>query len=452
MRVSEFGFELPEELIAQHPPAQRGSSRMLVLDRATGAVRDGWFRELPELLRAGDLLVLNDSRVLPARLFARRAGAKRQALRAVLDASSDQHEDLVRLQAGDAQKKTPEPTGTVEILLTEEVEAEPALQTPDVGDAAGQPQGKVWKVLARPAKKVVPGERLLFFDEDKSESGFPAGMTDKSRFPSGMTTKRSEGASGRGAPVLQAEVLSVGCYGERTVRFAPVEDFYGVVSRIGHMPLPPYIRREQAEGPDSDEDRERYQTVYARQVGSAAAPTAGLHFTPEVLEALERRGVEVRRITLHVGLGTFQPVRVENVEEIRLHAERYTMPEETAEALKRALREGRRVIAVGTTTTRTLEHVAAEAGAGERENWVERIEAHSGSTSIFLRPGHRFRVVSGLLTNFHLPESTLVMLVSAMATPEGDPNAGRQRVLAAYRHAVEAGYRFYSYGDCMLVV
>ena len=417
MRVSEFGFELPEELIAQHPPAERGSSRMLVLDRATGAVRDGWFRELPELLRAGDLLVLNDSRVLPARLFARRAGAKR-------------HES------------SPEPTGTVEILLTEEVEAEPALQTPHVGEPLGQPLGKVWKVLARPAKKVVPGERLLFFDE----SGFPVGMTDK------RSKGECEGASGRGAPVLTAEVLSVGCYGERTVRFAPVDDFYGVVSRIGHMPLPPYIRREQAAGPDSDEDRERYQTVYARQVGSAAAPTAGLHFTPEVLEALERWGVEVRRITLHVGLGTFQPVRVENVEEIRLHAERYTMPEETAEALKRTLREGRRVIAVGTTTTRTLEHVAAEAGAGERENWVDRIEAHSGSTSIFLRPGHRFRVVSGLVTNFHLPESTLVMLVSAMAAPEGEPDAGRRRVLAAYRHAVEAGYRFYSYGDCMLVV
>jgi len=403
VKVSDFHFELPEELIAQHPPAERGSSRMLVLDRATGAVRDGWFRELPELLQAGDLLVLNDSRVLPARLFARRAGAKRQ-------------------------ESSPEPTGTIEILLTEEVEAEPALQTPDVGEAAGQPLGKVWKVLACPAKKVVPGERLLFFEAGES------------------------GQATADAPVLTAEVLSVGCYGERTIRFAPVEDFYGVVSRIGHMPLPPYIRREQAAGPDSEEDRERYQTVYARQVGSAAAPTAGLHFTPEVLDALERRGVEVQRITLHVGLGTFQPVRVENVEDIRLHAERYTMPEETAEALKRALREGRRVIAVGTTTTRTLEHVAAEAGAGERENWVERIEAHSGSTSIFLRPGHRFRVVSGLLTNFHLPESTLVMLVSAMATPEGDPNAGRQRVLAAYRHAVEAGYRFYSYGDCMLVV
>ena len=397
MRVSEFSFDLPEELIAQHPPEMRGASRMLVFDRATGAVRDAAFRELPEFLRAGDVLVLNDSRVLPARLFARRAGAKRQ-------------------------ESSPEPTGTIEILLTEEVSPEPTLQTRDVGQPAGHLQGVVWNVLARPAKKVVPGETLLFFEGDAPD------------------------------PALKAEVISLGCYGERTIRFSPVEDFYGVVSRIGHMPLPPYIRREQAGEPDSDEDRERYQTVYAEQVGSAAAPTAGLHFTPEVLADLEAKGVEVRRITLHVGLGTFQPVRVENVEEIRLHAERYTLPADTAEALREALKEGRRVVAVGTTTTRTLEHVAAAAGAGERQDWVDRLEAHSGSTSIFLSPGHRFQVVSGLLTNFHLPESTLLMLVSAIAAPENEPDLGRQRVLAAYRHAVAAGYRFYSYGDCMLVV
>jgi len=427
VRVSEFGFELPEELIAQHPPAERGASRMLVFDRATGAVQDAAFRELPDFLQAGDVLVLNDSRVLPARLFARRAGAKRQALRAVLDASSDKREGGVQSPAGDAQKKTPEPTGTIEILLTEEVSPEPALQTRDVGEPARHPQGMVWNVLARPAKKVVPGETLLFFEQQQG------------------TEEATE-------PVLRAEVISLGCYGERTIRFSPVQDFYGVVSRIGHMPLPPYIRREQAGEPDSAEDRERYQTVYAEQVGSAAAPTAGLHFTPEVLADLEAKGVEVRRITLHVGLGTFQPVRVENVEEIRLHAERYTLPADTAEALREALKEGSRVVAVGTTTTRTLEHVAAAAGAGERQDWVDRLEAHSGSTSIFLSPGHRFQVVSGLLTNFHLPESTLLMLVSAIAAPENEPDLGRQRVLAAYRHAVAAGYRFYSYGDCMLVV
>jgi S-adenosylmethionine:tRNA ribosyltransferase-isomerase len=284
----------------------------------------------------------------------------------------------------------------------------------------------LWNALVRPAKKVVPGETLLFFAPGAAEAG--------------------------GEPVLRAEVTSLGCYGERTVRFSPAEDFYETVSRIGHMPLPPYIRRDQAEEPDSDEDRERYQTVYAEQVGSAAAPTAGLHFTPEVLESVKARGVEIRTVTLHVGLGTFQPVRVENVEEVRLHAERYTLTADTAEAIRRALRDGRRIIAVGTTTTRTLEHVAAEALAAASDDWISAIQPHSGSTSIFIAPGHRFRVVSGLLTNFHLPESTLLMLVAAMAAPEGEPDLGRQRVLAAYRHAVAAGYRFYSYGDCMLMV
>jgi S-adenosylmethionine:tRNA ribosyltransferase-isomerase len=216
------------------------------------------------------------------------------------------------------------------------------------------------------------------------------------------------------------------------------------------MPLPPYIRREQAAGPDSAEDfevedRERYQTVYAKQVGSAAAPTAGLHFTPEILDALGERGVEIATITLHVGLGTFQPVRVSELKDIRLHAERYTLPAATAQALNRAIRDGRRVIAVGTTTTRTLEHIAAQAGGAGRTE----LEAHSGSTSIFVGPGHRFRIVNGLLTNFHLPESTLLMLVSAFA---GDGDAGRQRALAAYAHAVREDYRFYSYGDCMLLV
>jgi S-adenosylmethionine:tRNA ribosyltransferase-isomerase len=401
VKVSEFHFDLPAELIAQHPPAERGASRMLVVRREQGTgnreqqrLQDAWFRELPEFLRPGDLLVLNDSRVLPARLFARRAGA----LRAVLDAS--------RPVAGATR-----PPGTVEVLLTEQVDpADPSL----------------WNALVRPAKKVVPGETLMFF---------------------------APGAADAGAePVLRAEVTSLGCYGERTLRFSPADDFYAIVSRIGHMPLPPYIRRDQAEEPDSEEDRERYQTVYSQQLGSAAAPTAGLHFTPEVLESLQASGVEIRYVTLHVGLGTFQPVRVDNVEEIRLHAERYTLPADTAEAIRRALRDGRRIIAVGTTTTRTLEHVAAEALATASGDWVTGIQPHSGATSIFIAPGHRFRIVSGLLTNFHLPESTLLMLVSALAAPDSEPDVGRQRVLAAYAHAVTAGYRFYSYGDCMLMV
>jgi S-adenosylmethionine:tRNA ribosyltransferase-isomerase len=430
VRVADFHFELPEELIAQHPPAERGSSRMLVLGKEQGAgdreqeaadgLVDAWFRDLPGFLRAGDLLVLNDSRVLPARLFATRGG--------------------LTTQAG-----SPLPSGVVEVLLTEEIEedrpeADHPSQKRDGGHRIdGHPEKKtdagilrsaqndnsgghdnsvgrrpvghpaLWRALVRPARKVVVGERLEFREA--------------------------------GEVVLAAEVVAAGEFGERTLRFAPVEDFYERVGRIGHMPLPPYIRRE-AERPDAEEDRERYQTVYSHEPGSAAAPTAGLHFTPEILAALEARGVEVRYVTLHVGLGTFQPVRVSELKDIRLHSERYTLPAATAEALNRARTEGRRVVAVGTTTTRTLEHIGALVGDGG-------FQAHSGSTSIFIGPGHRFRVVGGLLTNFHLPESTLLMLVSAFA---GDGDRGRQKVLAAYAHAVRAGYRFYSYGDCMLVL
>ena len=390
MLVSDFHFDLPAELIAQHPPAARGASRMLVLDRASGRLADERFENLPQLLQPGDLLLLNDSRVLPARLFARRAGMG-------------------------TQTNSPRPAGLIEVLLTEEVEDRADRAKENAGilplrDAQGQnDKSLVWRVLVKPARKVHPGETLQFH------------------------------AAG-GVSALTAEVVGAGEFGERTLRFAPVEDFYGTLARIGHMPLPPYIRREQAREMDSTEDRERYQTVYAHALGSAAAPTAGLHFTPEVLAALAARGVEIAYLTLHVGLGTFQPVRVDRLEDIRLHSERYTLPAATAEALNRALMEGRRVVAVGTTTTRTLEHVADIAGGG-------RIEAHSGSTSIFIGPGHRFRIVDGLLTNFHLPESTLLMLVSAFAGERG-----RETVLAAYAHAVRERYRFYSYGDCMVVV
>jgi len=361
MLVSEFGYELPEELIAQRPPEVRGASRMLVLDRRTGEFADRMFAELPSLLKAGDLLVLNDSRVLPARLFATRVG--------------------LTTQVG-----SPVPSGHVEVLLVQRM--------------AGTEN--VWSALVKPAKKVQVGERLLF---------------------------------GEG---LRAEVMAAGEFGERTLRFEAVEDFYGALERVGHLPLPPYIRRAKEE-PNTVEDRERYQTVYSAERGSAAAPTAGLHFTPEVLAELKARGVEVVTLTLHVGLGTFQPVRVERTEEIRLHAEPYTISAETAEAVNRARVEGRRVIAAGTTTTRTLEHLAREA---EARGGV--IEAGSGLTSLFLSPGTEFKVVGGLLTNFHLPESTLLMLVSAFA--------GREQVLAAYAHAVEERYRFFSYGDCMLIL
>ncbi len=369
MRVADFHFELPEELIAQAPPAVRGSSRMLLVDRETGALADDRFSNLPARLRAGDLLVLNDSRVLPARLFAVRAGARTQA-------------------------KSPSPSGRIEVLLTQQI-------APDT-----------WSALVRPGKKVLVGETLSFPGPD-------------------------------GQPLLTADVLTAGDFGERTVRFAPDARFYEHLERIGHMPLPPYIHREK-DAPDSDEDRQRYQTVYSTERGSAAAPTAGLHFTPEILAELEARGVEIARITLHVGLGTFQPVRVEHLDEIRLHTEHYTLPAATAEALNRAVADRRRIIAVGTTTTRTLEHCAAEEPGC--------LEPHSGATSIFLRPGHRFRLVSGLLTNFHLPQSTLLMLVSAFLAPAEEPEQGRHKALAAYAHAVRERYRFFSYGDCMLIL
>ncbi len=372
MRVSDFHFDLPEELIAQSPPLVRGSSRMLVLNRKDREYRDDFFRNLPTLLRPGDLLVLNDSRVIPARLFATRARG-------------------VHTQSG-----SPDPTGRIEVLLTKHI------------------AGDEWNALVRPSRKVQPGEKLHF------------------------------SAPGETAVLLEAEILAAGEFGERTLRFAPVPDFRAILDRIGHMPLPPYIHRE-----DGLQDRERYQTVYAQAVqdgnGSAAAPTAGLHFTPESLTQLKEHGILTATVTLHVGLGTFQPVRVESLEEIRLHAEQYTLSAETAAAINLALREGRRVIAAGTTVTRTLEHCAHIASAESFEPHAGlRLYPHSGETSIFLSPGCQFRVVSGLLTNFHLPESTLLMLVSAFA--------GREFVLAAYTHAVRERYRFFSYGDCMLIL
>ncbi len=372
VRVADFHFDLPEELIAQSPPLVRGSSRMLVLNRKDREYRDDFFRNLPDLLRPGDLLVLNDSRVIPARLFATRARG-------------------LHTQPG-----SPDPSGRIEVLLTKHI------------------AGDEWSALVRPGRKVQSGEKLHF------------------------------AAPGETAVLLEAEVLAAGEFGERTLRFAPVPDFRAILDRIGHMPLPPYIHRE-----DSLEDRERYQTVYAHIAqdgnGSAAAPTAGLHFTPETLTQLKEHGIQTATITLHVGLGTFQPVRVENVEEIRLHAEQYTLSAETAEAINLALREGRRVIAAGTTVTRTLEHCAHLAVADSFEPHAGlRLHPHSGETSIFLSPGYQFRVVNGLLTNFHLPESTLLMLVSAFAE--------RRFVLAAYAHAVRERYRFFSYGDCMLIL
>jgi S-adenosylmethionine:tRNA ribosyltransferase-isomerase len=368
VRVADFHFDLPEELIAQSPPPVRGSSRMLILDRHAGEYRDDFFRNLPQLLHPGDLLILNDSRVLPARLYATRA------------------------RGANTQASSPDPTGRIEVLLTQKLSE------------------YEWTTLVRPGRKVQPGEHLHFAS------------------PNNPT------------PLLEAEVITAGDYGERTLRFKPNGDFRAIIERIGHMPLPPYIHRD-----DTLEDRERYQTVFAQQTGSAAAPTAGLHFTPEILDQLRLRGIQIETVTLHVGLGTFQPVRAENVEDIHLHAERYTLPPATAEAINTALREKRRIIASGTTATRTLEHCAHHASTDAFEPHAGvRLHPHSGETSIFISPGYRFRVVSGLLTNFHLPQSTLLMLVSAFA--------GREAVLAAYAHAVRERYRFFSYGDCMLIL
>jgi S-adenosylmethionine:tRNA ribosyltransferase-isomerase len=389
--VADYDFDLPAELIAQQPPAERGLSRMLGLDRATGALRDGMFAEFPSMLKAGDLLVLNDSRVIPARLYARRtlrlAESPEPPAPQSLRAPSLRLFSGARVGEQEAQPGSShlEQSGRIEVLLTEPAGADH------------------WRALVKPGKKVGVGQRLQFHS--------PLGKIE-----------------------LEAEVLDRGERGERLLRFEPVDDFFGVLDQIGHMPLPPYIRRG-----DAVEDRARYQTVFSREPGSVAAPTAGLHFTPEVLVALAARGVEIARVTLHVGLGTFAPLRVDRVEDVRLHRERYTLPSDAADAVNRAVSEGRRIVAVGTTVVRTLEAVAAAAHKGGGA-WLA---PHSGTTEIFISPGFQFRIVGALLTNFHLPQSSLLMLVSAFA--------GRERVLAAYAHAVREKYRFFSYGDCMFL-
>jgi S-adenosylmethionine:tRNA ribosyltransferase-isomerase len=337
---------------------------MLLFDRTTGRYHDNFFCNLPQILQPGDLLILNDSRVLPARLYATRARG---------------------LQT---QQNSPDPSGRIEVLLTQQLTA------------------NEWTALVRPSRKIQPGERLLFHAPNEVE------------------------------PALEAEILAASEFGERTIRFSPVPDFLAVLNKIGHMPLPPYIHRE-----DSEADRDRYQTVFSRQSGSAAAPTAGLHFTPEIITQLKQNGIQIETITLHVGLGTFQPVRAKKLEDIRLHSEHYTLPPSTAEAINTALREGRRIIATGTTTTRTLEHCALTSIGNV-------LTPHSGQTRIFISPGHEFKIVGGLLTNFHLPESTLLMLVSAFAGSQ----TGKELIRAAYVHAIQERYRFFSYGDCMLLL
>lgn len=350
MTLSDFDFELPRELIAQHPPADRGDSRMLLVDRAAGRFEDRRFVDLPSFLGTGDVLTLNNSRVLPARLLGRRAGR----------AGSDERQP---------------PSGKIEALLVKRLTEAP-------------PE---WLAMVKPGKRICEGDRLVF------SGGF------------------------------EAEVRGRSEDGLRTLRFQPVDDFEAALQQAGRMPLPPYIERD----PDP-RDSERYQTVYAKSPGSAAAPTAGLHFTPQMLDRVREAGARTAEITLHVGLGTFQPVREERIEQHSMHAESFEISAEAAHRLS----EAKRVIAAGTTVVRTLEH-AAQLGAA-------RIEAGAGETDIFIRPGYRFQVVDALLTNFHLPRSTLLMLVCAFA--------GRELMLEAYRRAIREQYRFFSYGDCMLIV
>jgi len=360
--VSDFDFHLPDELIAQHPLPARDESRMLHLGRTGDYYSDRRFRDLPHLLRPDDLLVFNNTRVFPARLFGHRQGFNAQPISPANPAARD------FLQ------------GRIEVLLTRQLSNEP----------------NDWECLVRPGRKIGVGERLYFGEDDE----------------------------------LQAEVLARGEFGERRIRFQPVDDFAGIMDRVGHVPLPPYIYR-----PDSPSDRERYQTVYARDSGSVAAPTAGLHFTSETLDRIRQRGVETADITLQVGLGTFQPIRAERVEDHKIHAETYSISHAASSAINQARSKSRRVIAVGTTTVRSLEH-AVRLGAGT-------IASGANTADIFIYPGFEFKVVNAMLTNFHLPQSTLLMLVSAFA--------GKENVMHAYEHAVAERYRFYSYGDCMFI-
>ncbi|HZT31130.1 MAG TPA: tRNA preQ1(34) S-adenosylmethionine ribosyltransferase-isomerase QueA [Bryobacteraceae bacterium] len=354
MDLSEFDYHLPEESIAQTPLADRAASRMLVLHRREGRWEDRRFRDLPGFLHPGDCLVLNDSKVFPARLFGHRAGVR-------------------ALPIGKKNPKRREYlSGEVEVLLVRPVGG-----------------GRDWECLVRPGRKMRVGEVVRF---------------------------------GEG---LEAEIIARGEYGERTIRFHGHADLFAEFEKIGHVPLPPYIKR-----PDNASDRERYQTVFARERGSVAAPTAGLHFTPEILAQCRAAGAEIACVTLHVGLGTFQPLHGERLEGQRLHAESWRIDAENAARMRTATR----LLAVGTTAVRTIESALL---GGE-------LQAGAGDTDLFIYPGFHFRGTGALLTNFHLPRTSLLLLVCAFA--------GRELVLEAYRHAVASGYRFYSYGDCMLVL
>ncbi|MSU34942.1 MAG: tRNA preQ1(34) S-adenosylmethionine ribosyltransferase-isomerase QueA [Pedosphaera sp.] len=367
MQTTDFDYSLPPDRIAQHPTSRRDGSRLLVLHRTTRTLEHRDFTGITECLRAGDVLVVNNSRVIPARLRGYKEDTR----------------------------------GLIEILLLDEL-------TPTL-----------WRVMLRPGKRVRPGTRLLFTS-----------------------------ASGAGAS-LTAEVVTKEADGHCCLQFSNVSDVSAMAWQLGEMPLPPYIHRPP--GASAVEDRDRYQTVYAQHDGSVAAPTAGLHFTPALLQQLRDRGILIREVTLHVGHGTFAPVKTENIEQHVMHEERYDLPLETAQAVTAARRDGRRVIAVGTTSVRVLESAArAQQNAGHVAGPFQ-LKAAAGRTRIFIHPPAGFLVVDGLLTNFHLPRSTLLMLVSALAAP-GELALGRDWILCAYAEAIREGYRFFSYGDAMLIL
>ncbi len=369
MELDLFDYELPAEQIAREPLPERDASRLLVVDRARGDWEDRHVRDLPALLAGNELLVVNNVRVIPARLFARRRGVRAEPVG---------RQNPERRHYLSAQ---------IEVLLVRQVDT------------------VEWEALVRPGRKVRTGERLVF------------------------------------APELEAEVVGRGAYGLRRLRFfdSAGRGIFDWLDRLGHVPLPPYLER-----PDQPFDRERYQTIFARTGVAVAAPTAGLHFTPALVEQLRQRGVELVELTLEVGPGTFQPIRTEHIEQHRMYRERYHIPAETVAAIERARSQGRPVVAVGTTVVRALEDAALKAVRryGDAPQ-APLLEPGSAEAELFIYPGHRFRVVDQLMTNFHLPRSSLLVLVAAFA--------GRELVLAAYRHAVAAGYRFYSYGDCMLI-
>ena len=364
MRIDELDYNLPQELIAQRPLERRDASRMLVLDRRSGLAEDRAFVDFPNLLRGDELLVCNNARVIPARLFGKRVGAHSQPV-----SKSVAHEHL---------------QGQVEVFLARRLSAD------------------IWEALVRPGRKLPVGERIIF-----------------------------------GQGELEGEILERRELGLRTIEFRSrvSADVDALLESLGHVPLPPYIERD-----DEISDRSRYQTVFAKRPGAVAAPTAGLHFTPEILAAVRARGVETCELTLDVGLGTFQPIHVEDLKDHVMHGERYEISPEAASKINNTRRSGKRILAVGTTVVRALEDAAVRA---TDDGSTEIVAAGPAEAKLFITPGFSFRIVDELLTNFHLPRSTLLALVCAFA--------GKEHVMRAYRHAVEAKYRFYSYGDCMLL-